>query len=156
MRRKKTYDMPPSFGIESDLQRNFMVCVVRQLLCWNFYEIDAKLYRIVARFLHAPKQVMVRIIDYTEPQLERKKEGTVLNMLDAPFPSPPAQSLISERCLLIFSMMPECMILVRCATHAAVTGSGRIWRMVRSILQPKISICRSAHGACAMTVCVRG
>lgn len=27
MRRKKTYDMPPSFGIESDLQRNFMVCV---------------------------------------------------------------------------------------------------------------------------------
>jgi hypothetical protein len=72
--------------------------------CRNFCGIHAKLYMRVD-LLCAPKHLTTL--------WTREKEGrysskyTVLISRTAPFPGP----LNSERCLLIFAMLPECIIL---------------------------------------------
>ena len=82
---------------------------------------------------------------YVEPNLPEKKEGMVLNMLGGlHFQHSPS----SERRLLLFAMLPECMILVLRHMHAS---TGRDLEMAGT--QPKIHL--SIGTLCPMTVCAR-
>jgi len=112
MRKKYTYHMPRSFGMETSSVTSigtsgFWVQAFSVLLCAYFSKISMKFMRnYITRAWTGGRDYC-----YVEPNLPEKKEGMVLNMLGGlHFQYSPN----SERCLLIFAMLPERMILVVC------------------------------------------